>query len=128
VSRCVPFKDTWLPEQIPTFCAMAIARIGELPRTLESRSIVIRMRRAAPDEELTKIKSEHREALKRLNERIVKWASNGGRARVGDKTLRGYEQTQFEEVWSRYIDTPGKSAHLGSEPATPQQVCNFNRI
>ena len=33
-----------------TWCAKAIALIGKLPDTLEDRSIIIRMRRRAPDD------------------------------------------------------------------------------
>jgi Protein of unknown function (DUF3631) len=77
VSRCVKRKDTFVAVRFPTFCAMAIARIGELPRTLESRSILNRMQRAAPDETLVRIKSQDCDALKRLRERIEKWAAKG---------------------------------------------------
>ena len=37
-------------EEIPAYCAVALAGLGWLPDTLMSRSIVIRMRRRAPTE------------------------------------------------------------------------------
>lgn len=48
--RCVVRGKTVEPEEIPAYCAVALAGLGWLPETLMSRSIVIRMRRRAPTE------------------------------------------------------------------------------
>lgn len=50
--RCVVKGKTVTTEEIPAYCAVALAGIGELPDTLITRSIVIRMRRRSPDEEI----------------------------------------------------------------------------
>jgi putative DNA primase/helicase len=75
VYRCIGNDHT--PTKSLTFCAMAIARIGNLSPTLASRSIEIRMRRKRPDEKLTRFSSAHRESLKQLKARIEKWKSTG---------------------------------------------------
>ena len=48
--RCVVRGTTVETEEIPAYCAVALAGLGWLPDTLMSRSIVIRMRRRGPSE------------------------------------------------------------------------------
>ncbi len=48
--RCVVRGKTVETEEIPAYCAVALAGLGWLPDTLMSRSIVIRMRRRGPSE------------------------------------------------------------------------------
>lgn len=49
VARCVP--PGWELQDFAVYCPKAIAAIGDLPDTLEDRSVVIRMNRATPQEE-----------------------------------------------------------------------------
>src|SRR4030095_13740618 len=51
--RCVVRGTTVLTEELPAYCAVAMAGLGWLPDTLLSRSIVLHMRRRAPDEPVT---------------------------------------------------------------------------
>ena len=48
--RCVVKGKTVVTEEIPAYCAVALAGLGGLPDTLLSRSVVVRMRRRAPGE------------------------------------------------------------------------------
>ncbi|MFC1796069.1 DUF3631 domain-containing protein [Pseudomonadota bacterium] len=48
--RCVVRGATVLTEEIPAYCAVALAGIGDLPDTIMGRSIILRMRRRAPNE------------------------------------------------------------------------------
>jgi 5S rRNA maturation endonuclease (ribonuclease M5) len=48
--RCVVRGKTVETEEIPAYCAVALAGLGWLPDTLMSRAIVVRMRRRAPTE------------------------------------------------------------------------------
>ncbi len=50
IPRCVGLKHDVTDFQV--YCAVALAGLGELPDTIMSRSIIIRMRRRAPDEEV----------------------------------------------------------------------------
>jgi hypothetical protein len=61
--------------EFPVFAATALAAIGNLPETIESRSIKIPMRRRSPDEEVTpfrrrKVEGEAHE----LRDAIAEWA------------------------------------------------------
>jgi hypothetical protein len=48
--RCVVYGTTVETEEIPAYCAVALAGLGDLPDTILSRSVIIRMRRRAPSE------------------------------------------------------------------------------
>ena len=50
--RCVVRGKTIETEELPAYCAVAIAGLGGLPDTILSRSIVIRMRRRSPAEQV----------------------------------------------------------------------------
>ena len=50
--RCVVRGKIVETEEIPAYCAVALAGLGWLPDTLMSRAIVIRMRRRAPTENI----------------------------------------------------------------------------
>src|SRR5262249_39775414 len=48
--RCVVRGKEVFTEEIPAYSAVALAGLGNLPDTILSRSVVVRMRRRAPDE------------------------------------------------------------------------------
>lgn len=48
--RCVVRGKVVETEELPAFCAVAMAGLGNLPDTLLSRSVVVKMRRRAPSE------------------------------------------------------------------------------
>jgi hypothetical protein len=48
--RCVVHGKRVETEEIPAYCAVALAGLGWLPDTILTRSIIIRMRRRAPGE------------------------------------------------------------------------------
>ena len=48
--RCVISGKTVETEELPAYCAVAMAGLGYLPDTIFTRSIIINMRRRAPDE------------------------------------------------------------------------------
>lgn len=41
---------TYVPEELPAYCAIALAGLRDLPDTVMSRSIIVRMQRRAPNE------------------------------------------------------------------------------
>jgi hypothetical protein len=73
--RCVTKGKIVATEEIPAFCAVALAGIGDLPDTILSRSVIIRMRRRAPDERVVPFRrrtnASEGEALRK---RIAAWA------------------------------------------------------
>lgn len=50
--RCTKIAGQIRTEEIPAYCAVALAGLGIMPDTIISRSIVIRMRRRAPNESI----------------------------------------------------------------------------
>lgn len=50
--RCVVKGKEILTEELPAYCAVAVAGLGVLPDTILTRSVVIRMRRRAPGESI----------------------------------------------------------------------------
>jgi len=48
--RCVIRGKTVDTEELPAYCAVALAGLDDLPDTLMTRSVIVRMRRRAPDE------------------------------------------------------------------------------
>jgi hypothetical protein len=51
--RCVVRGQTVITEDIPAYCAVALAGLGWLPDTILTRSVIIRMQRRAPHEKVT---------------------------------------------------------------------------
>jgi hypothetical protein len=50
--RCVVRGKIVETEEIPAYCAVALAGLGNLPDTILSRAVVVRMRRRAPNEQI----------------------------------------------------------------------------
>jgi hypothetical protein len=73
--RCVTRGKIVETEEIPAYCAVALAGLGGLPDTLLSRSIVIRMKRRAPGERIEAYRRRvHEEAGHRLRDDLAAWA------------------------------------------------------
>jgi len=60
--RCVMHGRVVVTEELPAYCAVALAGLGDLPETLLSRSVIVRMRRRAPDEEVEPFRRRSQEA------------------------------------------------------------------
>jgi Protein of unknown function (DUF3631) len=78
--RCAVHGKTVVTEEIPAYCAVALAGLGWLPETLLSRSIVIRMRRRAPTETIEpyRRRDQIEEGHELLN-RLAGWAAAKGK-------------------------------------------------
>lgn len=50
--RCVTVGKIVKTEELPAYCAVALAGLNDLPDTLLTRSVVVRMRRRSPDEQV----------------------------------------------------------------------------
>lgn len=77
IKRCVPRGRSVDVEDFPCFAAVALAGLGDLPDTLMSRSIVIRMRRQSDDERAEPFRTRlHRPAGEELRDRVATWAAS----------------------------------------------------
>lgn len=73
--RCVIKGKTIETEELPAFCAIAMAGLGNLPDTILSRSIIARMRRRKPTEHVEPYRRRvHGEEGYRLRDRLAAWA------------------------------------------------------
>lgn len=72
IPRCV--GDEHEVRHFRTWAPKAVALIGELPDTLSDRSIEVRMRRRAPDEEVERLRLDRLEELEPLRRRAWTWA------------------------------------------------------
>ena len=78
--RCVVRGKTVETEEIPAYCAVALAGLGWLPDTLMSRSIVIRMRRRAPSETIEPYRRRDEiDEGHELRGRLAAWAAAKGK-------------------------------------------------
>src|SRR5262249_15747210 len=76
VGRCVIHGKEVTTEESPAFCAVALAGLGWLPDTLMSRSVGIKMRRRAPQDQVEPFR--RRDELLRgemLRDRLSDWAT-----------------------------------------------------
>lgn len=72
--RCVVRGKTVLTEEIPAYCAVALAGLGGLPDTILSRSVVVRMRRRAPGERVEPYRRRlHAPEGNKLRDRLARW-------------------------------------------------------
>ncbi|THJ24513.1 MAG: DUF3631 domain-containing protein [Nitrospira sp. CG24E] len=64
-------------EEFPAYCAVALAGLGNLPDTILTRSIVIKMRRRAPTEQVEPYRRKtNGPEGHRLRERLAAWATH----------------------------------------------------
>ena len=75
--RCVMSGKTVRTEELPAYCAVALAGLGNLPDTILTRSVVIRMRRRAPNERLESYRRRvHSPDGNLIRDRLADWAEN----------------------------------------------------
>jgi hypothetical protein len=75
--RCVVKGKIVETEEIPAYCAVALAGLGWLPDTLLSRSVIIRMRRRLPGEHVEPYRHRvHAHEGHQLRDALATWAAN----------------------------------------------------
>jgi hypothetical protein len=77
VGRCVVRGKNVELEDFPVFAAVAMAGLGDLPDTILTRSIIVRMRRRAPGEHVEPFRRRvHAEEGERVRDRLAAWAAD----------------------------------------------------
>jgi len=73
--RCVVKGKIIETEELPAFCAVALAGLGDLPETILTRSVIVRMRKRSPGEHVEpfrrRLEATHGEEL---HDRLASWA------------------------------------------------------
>jgi hypothetical protein len=73
--RCVVRGKNITTEEIPAYCAVALAGLGWLPDTILTRAVIIRMRRRAPSEKVTAFRRRvHAPEGEALRGQLAAWA------------------------------------------------------
>ncbi|MER5882581.1 DUF3631 domain-containing protein [Streptomyces sp. NPDC001941] len=73
--RCVGDGSNQNAEWFSSFCAVAMAGLGSLPDTILTRSVIIRMRKRAPNEKCDPYRRrEHEKLGHALRDRLADWA------------------------------------------------------
>jgi hypothetical protein len=74
--RCVVRGKIVETEELPAYCAVALAGLGDLPDTILTRSVIVRMRRRAPNEPVEPWRRRVQEyAGRALGDRLARWAA-----------------------------------------------------
>jgi hypothetical protein len=72
--RCTVKAGKVVTEELPAYCAVALAGLNDLPDTIYSRSIIIRMRRRAPHEKVEPWRGRiHRSQGEAIRSRLADW-------------------------------------------------------
>ena len=72
--RCVMRGNAFETEELPAYCAVALAGLGKLPDTILTRSIVIHMRRRAATEHVEPYRRIYAPIGNLLREELAAWA------------------------------------------------------
>ncbi len=75
-SRCVTRGKTIEVVDFPAYCAVALAGLGDLPDTILTRSVIVRMRRRAPGERVEPYRRRvHGPDGRELRDQLAAWAN-----------------------------------------------------
>ncbi|WP_223767509.1 DUF3631 domain-containing protein [Streptomyces huiliensis] len=73
--RCSGDGGQQTVQGFPSYCAVAVAGLGSLPDTIRTRSVIIRMRRRAPNEKVEPYRQRiHEKEGHALRKRLTTWA------------------------------------------------------
>jgi hypothetical protein len=116
--RCVVKGKQVETEELPAYCAVALAGLNDLPDTIMSRSVVVRMRRRSPSEvvEPWRLRINGSEADK-LHDALAEWAARDAHRITWPELPTGIEDRNAD-VWEALLavaDWPAGTG--GSAPA-----------
>ncbi|MEU3491576.1 DUF3631 domain-containing protein [Streptomyces massasporeus] len=95
--RCVGDGGNQSVQAFPSYAAVAVAGLGWLPDTILTRSVIIRMRRRAPNETVESFRSRlHEPQGRALRQQLAAWAD----------TVRDQVQDAFPEMPEGVSDRP----------------------
>jgi len=103
--------DDFEPRTFNIYTPKAIALIGTLPDTIESRSVIIRMRRRLPDEQIERLRSDRDQDFAPLALRVARWTLDNAEKILAqepeiDPTLSDRQADVWRELL-RIADTAG---------------------
>ena len=100
--RCIVQGNAVMTEELPAYAAVALAGLGDLPDTILSRAIIIRMNRRAPGERVEPFRARlHTAAGHALRDRLVAWAK--GARFTGWPALPGEVTDRAADCWEPLV-------------------------
>lgn len=97
--RCVVRGKTIETEELPAYCAVALAGLGNLPDTILTRSVIVKMRRRAPNERVEPYRRRENSAEGNvLREHLAAWVLQHDFANARPEMPAGVEDRNAD-VW-----------------------------
>lgn len=98
--RCAVRGKTVELEEFPAFCPVALAGLGNLPDSILTRCVIVKMRPRLPSESVEQYRRRHHEPEgNRLRERLTKWAFEINRAIATDPPMPDEITDRNADVW-----------------------------
>ena len=123
--RCVVSGRKITTEEIPAYCAVALAGIGNLPDTITGRSIILPMRRRAPSERVEPWRSRiHLREGQAIQDQLAQWANQ-----VEEDIPEGYEdfpkgvEDRAADMWEPLLLVADQAG--GDWPRLARKACVF---
>ena len=103
--RCVSNKNgQFTTEDIPAFCAVAVAGLGNLPDTILSRSVIVRMKRRAPHEAVEPFRvTKFQDEASAIRLHTEQWASQCKDLLANMKSLPPEVTDRDADIWEALI-------------------------
>jgi putative DNA primase/helicase len=102
VDRCV--GDDNVPQRFSTWAPLIIACVGELPRTMQSRSIVIGLQRKLPGEQIKRLRLDKPGELGVLKRKAARWVlDHGARLEAADPEIPAELANRTADKWRPLI-------------------------
>jgi hypothetical protein len=123
IHRCVLKGKTIETVKFPAYCAIALAGLGQLPDTILTRSIVIRMRRRAPHEQVEPYRLRtHEPEGHRLRDRLRDWAEQIRPSLVTAPSMPDGVSDRNADVWEPLLAVADAIGGLWPERARVSAV------
>ncbi len=101
--RCVVRGKIVETEELPAYCAVALAGLNDLPDTIMSRSVVVRMRRRAPNEKVEPWRLRiNAPQAKPIRDALAAWATESAE-RIVWPALPPEIQDRNADVWEALV-------------------------
>lgn len=109
--RCVVRGKEVFTEELPAYCAVALAGLDDLPDTIMTRSVVVRMRRRAPDEHVEPWRRRiSKPDADKLATQLCAWANQVNPINAGWPEMPSGVEDRDADVWEALLavaDTAG---------------------
>lgn len=108
--RCVTKGKIIMTEELPAYCAVALAGLDDLPDTIRTRSVIIRMRRRKPSERVEPWRHRiHAPQGQQIADRLEDWSKSSADRLVWPEIPNGIEDRNAD-VWEPLLAVAGLAA------------------